>query len=54
MRVETAGAYCDNKIPSMRHALKKHLKELPVSMIGGVPHYDREDIDRLCLNLKGR
>ena len=54
LSIESAGAYIDKTVPGMRHTLKAHLRELPVTMFGGTPRIDREDIDRLGLNLKGR
>jgi hypothetical protein len=54
LTVESAGVYIDKTIPGMRHTLKEHSRELPVTKFGGTPRIDREDIDRLGLNLKGR
>jgi hypothetical protein len=54
LSIASAGVYIDKTIPGMRHTLKAHLKELPLTNFGGAPRIDREDIDRLGLNLKGR
>jgi hypothetical protein len=54
LSVETAAAYIDKTVPGMRHTVKEHLRELPFSKFGGAPRIDRQDIDRLGLNLKGR
>jgi hypothetical protein len=54
LSVESAGLYIDKTIPGMRHTLNEHSRELPVAKFGGAPRIDREDIDRLGLNLKGR
>jgi hypothetical protein len=54
LSLESAAAYIDKTIPGMRHTVKEHLLDLPFSKFGGAPRIDREDIDRLGLNLKGR
>ena len=54
LSVESAGLYIDKTTPGMRHTLKAHPRELPFTTFGGAPRIDREDIDRLGLNLKGR
>ena len=54
LTVESAGLYIEKTIPGMRHTLNEHSRELPFAKFGGAPRIDREDIDRLGLNLKGR
>jgi hypothetical protein len=54
LNVESAGLYIDKTVPGMRHTLNEHSRELPFARFAGAPRIDREDIDRLGLNLKGR
>jgi hypothetical protein len=50
--VESAGAYIDKTYDGMKHTIKSHMKELPVSYLGGSPRIDIEDIDRLAIKMK--
>jgi hypothetical protein len=54
LSIESAGAYIDKNYDGMRHTLRIYQSEIPVVTLGGVKRIDIQDIDRLCMNLKGR